>query len=125
MYLHSPEFSQKTDENNTALLENTAKIQLGRLILNKTNRTVFMDDDKVELTTAEFDVFWFLAGKAGQTVSRDELYNEVLSMNYDGLNRCLDLRIARLRKKLGKNGLAFCSIKSIRSEGYLLVPNLN
>jgi DNA-binding response OmpR family regulator len=41
-------------------------------------------------------------------------------MKFDGLDRSIDLRISRLRKKLGDDPLHPKRIKSIRGTGYLL-----
>jgi len=103
--------------------DNGHEIKIGRLTVNKQTRSTRIDGKPVSLSPAEFDLLWFLAARAGCTVTRDELYQEILQTNYDGLNRCLDLRISRIRKKLGDNRTSTHYIKSIRSEGYLLVRN--
>jgi two-component system OmpR family response regulator/two-component system response regulator RstA len=74
------------------------------------------------LTTTEFDLLWFLAQRPGAIVTRDEIFEQVIGMPYDGLDRSADLRITRLRKKLGDDGKQPLRIKSIRSVGYLLAP---
>ena len=42
---------------------------------------------------------------------------------YDGLDRSIDLRISKLRKKLGDTSSDPRIIKSIRSVGYLFVDS--
>ena len=75
----------------------------------------------VALTTAEFDLLWLLAFHAGEVLSRDHIYRELRGMEYDGLDRSMDLRVARLRRKLGDDGKQPRLIKSVRGSGYLLV----
>ena len=58
----------------------------------------------------------------GEVVTRDQIFEKVIGMPYDGLDRSADLRITRLRKKLGDDGKQPSRIKSIRSVGYLLAP---
>jgi two-component system OmpR family response regulator/two-component system response regulator RstA len=74
----------------------------------------------VELTTAEFDLLYLLAQHAGQPLSRQDLYVQIHGMKYDGLDRSIDLRISRLRKKLGDDPTAPKQIKSVRGLGYML-----
>lgn len=97
-----------------------ARIQIGALAVDAANRTVHLGDAPVELTTAEFDLLWFLAQNAGQVVSRERIYAEVRGIEYDGIDRSVDLRVARLRRKLGDTGKQPRRIKSVRGAGYLL-----
>ncbi len=97
-------------------------IALSNLVIDSANRSVAMNGDEVSLTTAEFDLLWFLAQRRGRVVTRDEIFEQVRGIEYDGLDRSVDLRITRLRKKLGDDGKQPRLIKSIRSVGYLLVP---
>jgi two-component system OmpR family response regulator len=55
----------------------------------------------IDLTTAEFDLLWLLARHAGNILSRDDLLQELRGIGFDGLDRSIDARISRLRRKLG------------------------
>lgn len=99
------------------------RIALGQLIVDAGRRTVTVGDQPADLTTAEFDLLWLLAQNAGQILSRERIYAELRGIAYDGLDRSIDLRIARLRKKLGDDGKQPRLIKSIRGTGYLLVSD--
>ncbi len=103
--------------------KNRIQIELGQIIINKANRMTLVGCDPIKLTSGEFEILWFLATRAGEVVTRDELYKEILAIEYDGINRSLDLRISRLRKKLGDSDSHPQLIKSIRSDGYLLTTN--
>jgi DNA-binding response OmpR family regulator len=102
--------------------EENALIELTDLQIDATQRSVVLSGKPVYLTTAEFDLLWFLARRPGEVVTRDEIFEKVIGMPYDGLDRSADLRITRLRKKLGDDGKQPSRIKSIRSVGYLLAP---
>lgn len=95
-------------------------IDCGSMVVDASKRTVYIRKKSVVLTTAEFDLLWFLACHLGKVVTRDEIYRELRGIEYNGLDRSLDLRIARLRRKLGDDGRNPRRIKSIRSVGYLL-----
>ena len=97
------------------------RLTVGRLVVDAGNRQAAMDGEHVTLTTAEFDLLWLLASHAGEVLSRDHIYRELRGMEYDGLDRSMDLRVARLRKKLGDDGKQPQLIKSVRGAGYLLV----
>lgn len=101
----------------------SAPLEIGSLMIDATNRVVRMRGEIVELTTAEFDLLWLLARNAGKILSREYIYTELRGIAYDGLDRSIDLRITRLRRKLGDEGKQPRIIKSIRGEGYLLVLN--
>lgn len=98
-------------------------IDCGSMVIDASRRAVYIKKKSVVLTTAEFDLLWFLACRLGKVVTRDEAYKELRGIEYNGLDRSLDLRITRLRKKLGDNGRNPRRIKSIRSVGYLLVAD--
>jgi len=95
-------------------------IRLGDLTVEAASRTVTLGKDEIHLTTAEFDLLWLLACHAGEVLSRDQIYSELRGIAYDGLDRSVDLRIARLRKKMGDLHKPYRMIKSVRGTGYLM-----
>jgi two-component system response regulator RstA len=96
-------------------------IQVGSLQVSRRAREVRVDERVVHLTSAEFDLLWVLAEGAGEVQSRDDLYLRLCGSEFDGLDRSIDLRVSRLRKKLGDNARRPFLIKSVRHIGYLLV----
>ncbi|CAH9049408.1 Transcriptional regulatory protein WalR [Pseudoalteromonas sp. CIP111854] len=103
---------------------NQSVIQLGALALNQANRKVSLDDKIINLSSNEFDALLLLATKAGQVVTREELTQALRGFEYDGFDRSIDLRISRLRKKLGDSGAEPYKIKTIWGKGYLLVSEV-
>jgi DNA-binding response OmpR family regulator len=53
-------------------------------------------------------------------LSREEIYQTLHGLKYDMMDRSIDLRISRLRKKLQDDPTHPKRIKSIRGTGYLL-----
>jgi two-component system, OmpR family, response regulator RstA len=90
--------------------------------LDARKRTVTMQQQLIDFSSAEFDLLWLLAEQVGSIISRDELYQQILRLPYDGLDRTIDLRISRIRKKLNDNPKQPFIIKTIRNAGYLLTP---
>jgi two-component system, OmpR family, response regulator RstA len=97
------------------------RIVLGSLVIDGANRYVQHQGKTVELTTAEFDLLRYLASHCGQVVPREQLFTEIRGVPFNGADRSMDLRIVRLRKKLGDDGKSPHLIKSIHGVGYLMV----
>lgn len=100
------------------------QLHLGATIIDAVRRTVHIDNQPYDLTTAEFDLLWLLASRAGEIVTRDQISQTLHGHNWDGLDRSVDLNISRLRKKLGDDGRRPEKIRSIRGTGYMWVPEL-
>ncbi len=99
------------------------KITIGALIIDAANRLVWLNSKPIDLTTAEFELLYYLAQHPGEVLTRDQIYPAVRGFEYDGVDRSIDLRIARLRKKLGDDTKNPYRIKAIRSTGYLLAED--
>jgi two-component system OmpR family response regulator/two-component system response regulator RstA len=87
------------------------------------SRTVSLDGEGIELTSHEFDLLWLLASHAGETKSREFIHEAMIGREYDGLDRTVDVRISRLRKKLRDHTQSPYRIKTIWGKGYLFVPD--
>jgi two-component system response regulator RstA len=96
-----------------------AKLTAGRLSIDCARRSATIDSHAVELTTGDFDILWLLASRQGTVVTRDEILRVVRGIDYDGLDRSIDARICRLRRKLQDAGGAESMIKTVRLRGYL------
>jgi two-component system, OmpR family, response regulator len=91
----------------------------GKFAINRANRTVRLPDGSApDLTSAEFDLLWALVCHAGEVVSRDDLMLQLRGVEFDGLDRTIDGRISKLRRKLRDDASSPQRIKTIRSKGY-------
>jgi len=84
---------------------------------------VWLQGQPVALTTQEFELLSLLARRAGELVSRDEVFRSMRGIDYDGLDRSIDGRVSKLRRKLGDDAAAPTRIKTVWGKGYLLVPD--
>jgi two-component system, OmpR family, response regulator RstA len=91
------------------------------LQLDPRTRAATLGHRKLELTDAEFDMLVYLDAHAGTHLTRAQLAKDVCGQEYDALDRTIDVRIARLRAKLGDDPRAPRWIKSIRGVGYLFI----
>ncbi len=99
-------------------------IHLGRLMINMTTRGVTLAGVNIELTTAEFELLCLLARTPAQVVSRESIMQNIRGYEYDGLDRSIDRRISRLRKKLQGDPTQPELIKTVRGQGYQLCTEL-
>lgn len=103
------------------LAPDAGRSEVGSLSLDRGRREARIAGSELVLTSAEFDLLWVLASRAGQVVSRASLYPAVLGLDYDGVDRGIDVHVSRIRKKLKDAGLDDDPIKSVRGSGYQLV----
>jgi two-component system OmpR family response regulator/two-component system response regulator RstA len=95
-------------------------ITVGSLVIDAGRRSVQLEGAAVDLTTAEFELLYLLAKHVGEPLKRNDIYLQIHGVEYDGLDRSIDLRISRLRKKLGDDSAHPQRIKSVRGVGYML-----
>jgi DNA-binding response OmpR family regulator len=62
-----------------------------------------------------------LASQSGTVLSREEIFRQTRGIDYDGLDRSIDMRISRLRKLIGDDMENPAIIKTVRGKGYLFV----
>ncbi len=117
-------FDPSDTTGTTSMIDHDDKtIWLGNLSVDPKNRRVYINDREILLTTSEFDLLLYLARHSGELLERERIYQDVRGIEWDGLDRSIDLRIARLRKKLGDDARSPKRIKSVRGTGYLMVAN--
>ncbi len=79
-----------------------------------------MNNNEIQLTTAEFELLHLLAQNPGKVVSRDDIVQQIRGYEYDGLDRSIDRRISRLRRTLLDDPNQPQIIKTVRGKGYQL-----
>ena len=95
------------------------ELSFGNFHISQATRSTHLGDESIDLTTAEFDLLWLLASHAGNILSRDDLLQKLRGIGFDGLDRSIDARISRLRRKLGDDPENPTRIKTVRGKGYL------
>jgi len=91
-----------------------------KIKINASMRTVSNQGVEVPLSSAEFDLLWLLAQNVGTVIKRDDLHQQIFRLPYDGIDRSIDLRISRIRKKLNDDPKEPNIIKTVRNVGYFL-----
>jgi two-component system phosphate regulon response regulator PhoB/two-component system alkaline phosphatase synthesis response regulator PhoP len=105
--------NEKVKEVNRILVGDSILIDLQKY-------EVFVNENKIELTSTEFKILKLLTEKIGWVYSRDSIL-KYLGINEKGvLDRTVDVHIKNLREKLGD---ASKFIKNIRGIGYKIEEN--
>ena len=96
---------------------NMTEIVQANLRFDTADRTVFLDDQKVELSLRELIILEMLLKRAGRVVNKDQLLDELASHELELTSNALEIVVHRLRKKLDN---FTSSIRTLRGLGYVL-----
>lgn len=91
-------------------------ISIGHVQLNIKEYSVYLRNQKLELTYKEFEILRLLVENKGEVFSRKDLLNKIWGMEYIGGTRTVDVHIRRLRGKLGEEFNSI--IETVRNVGY-------
>lgn len=92
--------------------ENKGKSIYCGITLLENERSVYVDDKKVDLTFKEFELLRLLISKP-KTVFPREVILETIWGYEDNLGRTLDIHINTLRKKLGEKGKYIITVRNV------------
>ena len=95
-------------------------INIGEFVINKENRTVFMDNYPIDFTKIEFEIFLFLIENQNKISSREQILNAT-SLDINTKNRTIDMHISNIRYKIGDDSKNPKYIKSVWGIGYKFV----
>lgn len=123
LHLRQNEQAQQTKSLQERALTPHKALRFGALTIDPLNRAIQLNGELISLSTADFELLWELATHAGQIMDRDALLKTLRGVNYDGLDRSVDVAISRLRKKLLDSAAEPYRIKTIRNKGYLFAPH--
>lgn len=93
----------------------TAIIEAGDVTIDTAGRTVRQAGKPVSLTPREYALVELLALHKGKLVTRTMIYDHLFDEEDDSLSNLVDVHVANVRKKLGKD-----FITTRRGEGYEL-----
>ena len=104
------------------------RIEFDDLVIDNGGRSVTLNGELVDFTSAEYDLLWLLASNAGRILSREDIFERLRGIEYDGQDRSIDVRISRIRPKLVtilkiQNVLKQYVVKVIYSSKKLTVSN--
>ena len=99
------------------------RIPVGQCTLDlSAHRLLDARGEEIALTSMEFDLLRVFTEHPNQVLSRDQLLTHTRNREWEPFDRSIDIRIARLRKKIEPDPEKPRYIKTIRGAGYLFVP---
>jgi DNA-binding response OmpR family regulator len=89
------------------------QLRLGNVTLDAAAGTVRVDGHAIELTARELQILSYLMHRPGRIVPQSELVDHVYSLDDIRDSNTIEVYVARLRKKLGRD-----AIRTVRGLGY-------
>jgi DNA-binding response OmpR family regulator len=97
-------------------MDNENVISVGDMRIDLSEYTVYLENEKIQLTYKEFELLRLFMQNRGIVFSRKDLLSKIWGIEYIGGTRTVDVHIRRLRGKLGEK---FDSIiETVRNVGY-------
>jgi DNA-binding response OmpR family regulator len=96
------------------------QIRISDFIIDKSNKTILLDDYSINFTKIEFEIFIFLIENLNKISSRQQILNAT-SLDENTKNRTIDMHISNIRYKIGDDSKDPKYIKSVWGIGYKFV----
>jgi two-component system OmpR family response regulator len=118
-----PNAVSEPPESPTPQADPGSKVRFGSLLLDlEAHRLVQSDGTELVLTTTEFNLLAAFARHPNRVLSREQLLDLAHSRGDDVFDRSIDIRIARIRRKVEPDPERPQTIKTVRGAGYIFVP---
>jgi DNA-binding response OmpR family regulator len=99
------------------------ELRVGPLSLDTASLSASLAGQPLTLTAYEFALLKALAEHAGRVLSRERLLDLAKGGAEEAFDRSIDVRISRLRQKLGDDSRNPQLLKTVRGSGYMLVAS--
>lgn len=100
----------------TDLPDEQDEVEIGNLRINTKEYSVYLNEEKIELTYKEFELLRLFLENRGVVFSRKDVLSRIWGMEYIGGTRTVDVHIRRLRSKIGDEFNSI--IETVRNVGY-------
>jgi len=98
------------------------RLPVGRCLLDlKSHQLYERDGAEVPLTSMEYELLRVFAEHPNQVLSRDRLLTLTRNREWEPFDRSIDIRIARLRRKVEEDPENPRTIRTVRGAGYMFV----
>lgn len=124
-YIAKPFSIQEVLARIKALLKRTSQpreqknIEYGDIKIDFNRKMVLLRGEDIHLSPKEFGIFSLLAQSPKKVFTREEILSEVWHGESFVLDRTIDVHVARIRRKLGKE--AYC-LTNRQGYGYCFIP---
>lgn len=92
--------------------------QIEHLAIDDRSQHARYNGELLSLTPTEFRLLSLLVKNVGKVVSKETLYIDVLGRPQEPFDRCIDMHVSALRKKLAGAGDSAGMITTLRGRGY-------
>ena len=101
----------------------TQRVAFGCCRLDLASHQLFDGADReIPITTMEFELLKVFVEHPGKALSRDRILTLTRNREWDPYDRSIDIRIARLRRKVEADPENPQVIRTVRGVGYMFVP---
>jgi len=95
-----------------------AELQRGDLLVDRVRHMVRVRGEPVSLTAREFKLLEVLAREPGRAFTRRELLDQAFGLDYEGLERTVDVHVMNLRRKIERDPMRPAFIETVQGVGY-------
>jgi len=112
--------------SRTPAATSASRVRMGRCVLDLEERVLREgngDGTEEKLTAGEFELLRTFAANPHRPLERDWLMQVTSHRDRSPIDRAIDLRVARLRRKIEYNPAHPQAIRTVRGVGYMFVPD--
>lgn len=95
----------------------TQEVVFPNLIVNKSNYTIRLKGNLIELPPKELELLFFLASNPNKVFTREQLLEHVWGFDFYGDSRTVDVHVKRVREKIDLEGQSW-QLKTVWGVGY-------
>lgn len=88
-------------------------VKMDGLVVDFDARQVSIDDQNIDMTPKEYELFFYMVKNRGIALSRESLISNVWGYDYYGDDRTLDTHIKLLRKSLGEYANRIVTLRGV------------
>ncbi len=100
-----------------------SRVRVGACALDLVSHQLFAADGReIPLTGMEFDLLRVFVERPNQVLNRDQLLTLTRNREWEPFDRSIDIRIARVRRKVESDPEHPQAIRTVRGAGYMFVP---
>lgn len=114
---------RRVQREEQAAAQSDNQIAFGNCLLNLDSHKLFDSEGKeIAITSMEFDLLKAFAEHPNRVLNRDQLLDLAHNRGWEPFDRSIDIRIARIRRKIEAEPSKPEVIKTVRGAGYIFVP---
>ena len=102
----------------------SSRVRVAACALDLASHQLFASDGReIPLTGMEFDLLKVFVERPNQVLNRDQLLTLTRNREWEPFDRSIDIRIARVRRKIEADPDHPQAIRTVRGAGYMFVPS--